>query len=235
MTALDIKASLDEAGSPIDAEFLQRYFKTGKGAYGEGDIFIGVRVPVVRKIASKYNELALAEIERLLESPVHEHRTAALVIMVNKAKQENSEQLDKLYSLYLKRTDRINNWDLVDISCPNIVGRYLFDKPRQPLYKLAQSKDLWERRIAIISTAYFIRNGQNDDTFKLADILMGDSHDLIHKAVGWMLREAGKKDEARLKLFLDKNASTMPRTMLRYSIEKLHPKDRTHYMQLRNV
>ncbi len=231
MTAQVIKASLDEVGSPTDAEFLQRFFKTGKGAYGEGDIFIGVRMPVVRKIASAYNDLPLAEIEELLDSPIHEHRMTALVIMVNKAKKASEDQLEQLYDLYLRRTDRINNWDLVDISCPNIVGKYLFDKPKQPLYKLAQSKDLWERRIAIISTAYFIRTGQNDDTFKLAGILMDDTHDLIHKAVGWMLREAGKKDEARLKLFLDKHASTMPRTMLRYSIEKLHSKDKIYFMQ----
>ncbi len=230
MRAKDLQAELDAVGSPKDAEFLQRFFKTYDGGYAEGDIFIGLRVPITRKIAGKYKDLPLTEIEKLLESPIHEHRLAALVIMVNRAKKANDEDLGALYDLYLKRTDRINNWDLVDVSSKDVVGRYLFDKSRQPLYNLAASNDLWERRISMIATAYFIGKGQTTETWKLAKVLLSDKHDLIHKAVGWMLREAGKKDEAGLRAFLDEHAHEMPRTMLRYSLEKLHPSDRAYYM-----
>ena len=233
MTAADAEQELNKHENPADAVFLQRFFKTGKGEYGEDDIFIGLRVPQTRKIAKQFNNLALPEIEKLLESPVHEHRLAALVIMTNQAKKADDSHKKTLYDLYLKRTDRINNWDLVDISCREVVGGYLMDKSRAPLYKLAKSKDLWERRIAMVSTWQFIREGQLDDTFAIAELLLYDTHDLIHKAVGWMLREAGKKDEAALKEFLDARAITMPRTALRYSIERLHPADKVRYMSAR--
>lgn len=229
-TAAQLQSELDALGNPTDAVFAQRFFKTGKGQYGEGDIFLGIRVPVVRKIAATYRALPLDQIETLLESPIHEHRLAALVIMTEQAKRADPAQHKALYDLYLRRTDRINNWDLVDISCRDVVGGYLLDKPRQPLYTLAVSKDLWERRIAIVSTWQFIRVGQLDDTFAIAKLLLKDTHDLIHKAVGWMLRETGKRDEGALKHFLDLHAAEMPRTALRYALERLHPGDKEFYM-----
>ena len=231
MTAKDIADELNALENPADAAFLQRFFKTGKGQYGEGDVFIGLRVPQTRVIAKKYRDLPLLEIEKLLDSPIHEHRLCAVIIMTERAKRakDQSEKKD-LYELYLRRKDRMNNWNIIDISCGHVVGGYLIDKPRDILYKLASSQIMWERRIAIISTSRFIASGELDDTFKLAEMLLGDSEDLIHKASGWMLREAGKKDEVRLKSFLDKHAAVMPRTMLRYSLEKLHPADKAHYM-----
>ncbi len=230
VTAQQIQAELDSLGSPSDAQFLQGFFKTGEGQYGEGDIFLGIRVPVTRKVTARYRDMPLPQIEKLLESPVHEHRLAALIIMTEQAQRADQTGKKALYDLYLRRTDRINNWDLVDISCREVVGGYLLDKPRDPLYKLGRSKDLWERRIAMVSTWQFIREGQLQDTFAIAELLLPDTHDLIHKAVGWMLREAGKKDEAALKEFLDQHAATMPRTALRYAIERLHPADKTYYM-----
>lgn len=231
MTAEQIKNELNKHENPNDAAFLQRFFKTGKGQYGEGDIFIGLRVPLTRKIAAQFKRLELAEIEKLLESPVHEHRLAAVIIMAEQAKKADQTHKKALYDLYLRRTDRINNWDIVDVSCRDVVGGYLQDKARQPLYKLAQSSNIWERRVAIVSTWQFIREGDLADTFKIAELLLNDKHDLVHKAVGWMLREAGKKDETRLKEFLDSHAQRMPRTMLRYSLERLHPNDKTYYMK----
>lgn len=232
-SAKDLMAELDGLGNPGYAEHAQRFFKTGKGQYGEGDIFIGLRMPTIRTVAKKYTEMVLPEIEKVLESPIHEHRMAGLVIMVNKARTKRLSELElkDLYDFYLEKTDRINNWDLIDISCRDIVGRYLFDKPRKPLYDLAKSEDLWDRRISIVSTAYFIGKNDLTDTWKISEILLSDKQDLIHKAVGWMLREAGKRDEAELKVFLDKHAHQMPRTMLRYSLEKLHEANRKHYMQ----
>ncbi len=229
-TAAQLQAELDALGNPTDAVFLQRFFKTGPGQYGEGDIFLGIRVPVTREVAAQYRTMNLTELEKLLESPIHEHRLAAAIIMSEQFKRADAANKKALYNLYLRRTDRINNWDLVDTSCLVIVGGYLLDKPRDVLYKLARSKDIWERRIAMVSTARFISQGQLQDTFAIAELLLTDTHDLIHKAVGWMLREAGKKDEAALKAFLDKHAGTMPRTALRYSLERLHPADRAHYM-----
>lgn len=234
MTAKDVEIELNKYENPADAAFLQRFFKTGEGQYGAGDIFIGLRVPQTRKIAKQFSDLSLPEIEKLLESPVHEHRLAALIIMTNQAKKANEAHKKALYDLYLRRTDRINNWDLVDTSCRDVVGGYLMDKSRKPLYKLAKSKNLWERRVAIVSTWQFIRVGQLNDTFVIAELLMKDTHDLIHKAVGWMLREAGKKDEQALKEFLDSNVAIMPRTALRYSIERLHSVDKVRYMRMKH-
>lgn len=237
-TAKELQAELDAHGNPADAQFLQRFFKTGDGQYGAGDIFIGLRVPQTRKLAAKYRFLSLREVEKCLESPIHEHRLAALVIMTEQAKQAakiaDRRRQKALYDLYLRRTDRINNWDLVDISCRDVVGGYLLDKSRAPLSRLAGSDDIWERRIAMVSTWQFIRAGQLDDTWQIATLLLHDSHDLIQKAVGWMLREAGKKDETALKRFLDQHAATMPRTALRYTIERLHPTDRQHYLSAKN-
>lgn len=221
-------------GSPTDAQFLQRFFKTGEGQYGAGDIFIGVRMPVIRKVAARYRDMPLNELEKILDSPIHEHRMAAVILMAEQAKlaakRANNVLSQQLFDLYLRCSDRLNNWDIIDCSCRDVVGGYLMTRPRNILDKLAHSQNMWERRIAIVSTWQFIRAGQLDDTFRIAELLLGDSHDLIHKATGWMLREAGKKDEQALRTFLDKHASTMPRTALRYAIERLHPADRTHYM-----
>lgn len=225
-----ITQELAKLADPIRAQHSQRFFKTYDGGYAAGDVFLGLKVPVARKVARDFTELPLPEIEQLLDSPIHEHRFAAVVILVNKAKKAKEPELKQIYDFYLSKTDRINNWDIVDVSCRDIVGKYLSDKSKQPLYKLAKSKDLWERRIAMVSTWWFIREGELDEVFVIAEKLLGDSEDLIHKAVGWMLREAGKKDEARLRLFLDEHAATMPRTALRYSLEKLPKADRQYYM-----
>jgi 3-methyladenine DNA glycosylase AlkD len=237
MTAKELEKDLREAAAgrtPEDIAFIGRFFKTYKGGYSEGDVFIGAKVPLIRAVCKKYKDMSLAEIERALESEVHEIRFAAVIIMANQAKsKQTSEALKKaLYELYVRRTDRINNWDIVDSSCRDVVGEYIQDKPRDILYKLARSKDLWERRIAIVSTWAFIRKGHNDDTFKIAKILLHDPHDLIQKATGWMLRETGKRgDRAGLMTFLDAYAKEMPRTMLRYAIEHFDPATRGKYMQ----
>lgn len=234
MNVLDLQNILNQHASDTDAIFLQRFFKTGPGEYGEGDQFIGLRVPQTRRICRDFFDLSIDQIEIMLESPIHEHRLAGLIIMSNQVKSKKfpTSHKELLYELYLRRTDRINNWDLVDTSCRDVVGRYLMDKPRDILYQLAESSDLWERRIAIVSTWEFIRHGDLDDTFRLSKALKNDKQDLIHKASGWMLREAGKKDVNRLVEFLDENATTMPRTMLRYSIEKLPEAQRRYYLGL---
>lgn len=232
MTAKDVEAALNKLENPTDATFLQQFFKTGKGEYAEGDIFIGLRVPQTRKVAGEYKTLGLIEIEKLLRSRIHEHRLCALHIMVLQTKRATEADKKALYKTYLKNTKYVNNWDLVDASCRDVVGGYLQDKSRESLYKLARSKDLWERRISIVSTWQFIREGDLSDTFKIAEMLLNDTHDLIHKAVGWMLREAGKKDEDALKDFLDQHAATMPRTALRYSLEHLHAGDKLYYMKI---
>lgn len=234
MNAVDLQNMLNQHASDTDAIFLQRFFKTGPGEYGEGDQFIGLRVPQTRQICRDFFDLSIDQIEVMLESPIHEHRLAGLIIMSNQAKSKKfpTNYKELLYELYLRRTDRINNWDLVDTSCRDVVGGYLMDKPRDILYQLAESSDLWERRIAIVSTWEFIRHGDLDDTFRLSKALKNDKQDLIHKASGWMLREAGKKDIDRLVEFLDENATTMPRTMLRYSIEKLPETQRRYYLGL---
>ena len=234
MNAVDLQNMLNQHASDTDAIFLQRFFKTGPGEYGEGDLFIGLRVPQTRQICRDFFDLSIDQIEVMLESPIHEHRLAGLIIMSNQAKSKKfpTNYKELLYELYLRRTDRINNWDLVDTSCRDVVGGYLMDKPRDILYQLAESSDRWERRIAIVSTWEFIRHGDLDDTFRLSKALKNDKQDLIHKASGWMLREAGKKDVNRLVEFLDENATTMPRTMLRYSIEKLPEAQGRYYLGL---
>ena len=230
MTADQLIQELNALENPADAAFLQRFFKTGPGEYGEGDVFIGLRVPITRKVCKEFRQLPLQEIEKVLESPVHEHRLAAVIIMAERAKRADGQQKQALYELYLKRTDRLNNWDIIDVSCRDVVGGYLQDKSREPLYQLARSNNMWERRIAIVSTWQFIRAHDLSDTFAIATMLLGDTHDLIHKATGWMLREAGKKDEAQLVEFLEQHAATMPRTMLRYAIEKFPPQIRAEYL-----
>lgn len=207
---------------------LQRFFKTGKGEYGEGDVFLGIKVPVQRKVAKKHN-LSLDELQSMLNSRVHEHRLTALFILIRKYEKENNK--DEIAEFYLKNTRNINNWDLVDLSAPRIIGEHLFGKDKSVLYKLAKSDILWERRIAIISTASFIKRGSFDDTLKISKMLLNDKHDLIHKAVGWMLREVGKKNQDVEEGFLKENCSKMPRTMLRYAIEKFDEKKRKNYLK----
>lgn len=218
----------------IDAEkaiVLPRFFKTGKGEYGEGDKFLGVTVPNIRLVAKQYSHAPLEVVSRLLDSEWHECRMCALLILVMKYKKAAEEEKQAIFDLYLSRTERINNWDLVDLSAPNIVGEHLYSSTdRTILYRLAESPLLWERRIAMVSTLCFIRKGDFGDTFALADKLVNSTHDLMQKAVGWMLREMGKRDISLLRIFLDKHAATMPRTMLRYAIEKMDSAERHEWM-----
>lgn len=207
---------------------LQRYFKTGKGEYGEGDIFLGITVPQIRSVAKEFKDTSFQDVERLLCNLEHEIRLCALLILVGKARQDKK----KAYEIYISNTRYINNWDLVDLTAPDIVGGYLNGKDKRILEKLAQSNSLWERRIAIMATFYFIKKGQCEDSFKIAQILLYDKHDLIHKAVGWMLREAGKRCSLEKEEdFLKKYASEMPRTMLRYAIEKFSQEKRSQYLK----
>ena len=211
------------------AEILQRFFKTGKGEYGENDVFLGVSVPEQRKIAKDFHYLSLINLEKLLKSKIHEYRLTALIILVEKYKKTNQKK--QIFDFYLKNLKRINNWDLVDLSAPQIIGDYLLDKKRDILYRLARSNNLWSRRIAIVSCLQLIRNNQFKEVFSLSQVLLKDNHDLIHKATGWMLREAGKRSPEKLEWFLKKHKNEMPRTMLRYSIEKLPEKQRKEYLK----
>ena len=220
---MSVQADLQKLGNKEKAAFVARYFKTGKGEYGEGDVFLGITVPAQRIVAKKYKDLSISEIEKLLHSQIHEHRLTGFMIL---ARRNPSKEI---YDFYLAHTDRINNWDLVDSSA-QIVGEYVLDKDRSILRTLAKSKSLWERRIAIVATHTFIKQKDFAMTFKVAELLMGDTHDLIHKAVGWMLREVGKRDQKAEEKFLQKHYKTMPRTMLRYAIERFSVSKRVFYM-----
>ena len=213
----DLKKELAAAADPERARNLAWYFKTGKGQYGHGDRFIGLTVPTLRRIAHGYVHLPLTDVAKLLASPIHEHRSAALEILVA---QYDRQKSNAIFDFYLKHTKFVNNWDLVDGSAPYIAGQHLLTRPRKILYRLAKSRNLWERRIAIVSTSAFIRTGEIEDTFAIAKLLLADDHDLIHKAVGWMLREAGKHSAPALLRFLKENYSALPRTTLRYAIER---------------
>ena len=226
---LELKKEFKSIADPKKADILKKFFKTGPGEYGEGDIFLGVTVPEIRKLSKKYRDLGTEEVLTLLHSKFHEERLLSLLIMIEKFQDEKNRR--KIYDLYLKNTKYINNWDLVDLSAYKIVGVYLIDKPRDVLYTMAKSGSLWERRISIITTYCFIKNNEFKETIKIAKMLLYDDHDLIHKAVGWMLREIGKKDLNLEKQFLSKYHKKMPRTMLRYAIEKFPKKDREYYMQ----
>ncbi len=237
-----VKLKLRQVADPKKAKLLRGFFKTGKGEYGEGDKFLGITVPVQRRIANEFaDKLTLADLDKLIKSAVHEHRLAALLVLVRQfQKSKISNQQSEIYKFYLSHTPYINNWDLVDLSAPKIIGAYLNGlspysakrgKATTILYKLAKSKNLWERRIAIVSTFDGICRGRPDDALKISAMLLGDSHDLIHKAAGWMLREAGKRcGESHLLKFLDKHYRRMPRTMLRYAIERLPESKRQHYL-----
>ena len=230
MTAKAIQKRLKALGSKKIAATSQRFFKTGPGEYGEGDKFIGIRVPVLRKLIKDYLDLPIKEIILLLQSPVHEERLFALLLLVQISSKADEALKKSIYELYLKSTEFINNWDLVDSSAEHIVGAYLKDKSRAPLYRLAKSTDLWERRIAIMATFHFIKQKDFSDTLKIAKILLFDRHDLIHKAVGWMLREIGKRDLCAEEEFLKQHYKNMPRTMLRYAIEKFPEPKRKKYL-----
>jgi 3-methyladenine DNA glycosylase AlkD len=230
MTATDIQARLRSLGNPREAAFLAGFFKTGPGQYGEGDVFLGLRVPVVRKVAREFGTLPLDEAESLLHSPIHEERLAALVILTMQAAKGDAAGRKRIYDFYLANTRYVNNWDLVDLSAPQIVGAHLAGRSRRPLYRLACSRWLWDRRIAILATFHFVRQMDFADTLRIAELLLNDEHDLLHKAVGWMLREVGKRDVAVLEGFLARHCRTMPRTMLRYAIERLPESKRREYM-----
>jgi len=230
-----VLAELQKRANPQDAEFLQGFFKTGKAGYAEGDLFIGVRVPDTRNVAKTFKDISLKDIETLLESPVHELRLLAVIVMTMQYKKASEAQQKALLDLYLRRTDCVNNWDIVDASCRDIVGEWIVRHPQDSviLQKLAVSKDLWERRIAMVSTWALIRVNQLDTPYLIAEQLLGDKHDLIHKAVGWMLRTMGDKDPERLRVFLRTHIAEIPRTALRYAIEHFDVEERQFYLKLR--
>lgn len=230
MTAKDAQKKLKTLSSPELARSATRFFKTGPGQYGEGDIFIGIKVPTLRTVSREYRALPLNEIETLLKSPIHEERHLALIILVLQVAKSDDTQRRAAFDVYLRNTRFINNWDLVDCSAPQIVGGYLMEKSREPLFELAKSTCLWERRIAIVSTQHFIRNDDFGETMAISRKLLKDKEDLIHKAAGWMLREVGKKDQAVLEAFLNQHGPNMPRTMLRYAIERFTPARRQAYL-----
>jgi 3-methyladenine DNA glycosylase AlkD len=208
----------------------ERFFKTGKGEYGEGDIFLGVSVPDQRIIAKEYEALSLPDVKHLLESDIHEERFSALLLLISKYKKGDEKIKEKIFRFYIAHTKRINNWDLVDVSARDIVGEHLLSRDRALLYKFARSKNMWERRIAIVATWAFIRRNDHADTLAIAELLFADTEDLLHKATGWMLREVGKKDVRVLREFLDTHATVMPRTTLRYAIERFSPDVRKSYL-----
>ncbi len=234
ITAKAIERRLRDSAGAKTAEGHLRFFKCGPGQYGEGDAFLGITVPALRTLSREFTPVAVAEAVELLQSRWHEARLLALMILVGEYERGDEARRDEIYRAYLANTSRINNWDLVDSSAAAIVGAHLLERSRAPLYKLAKSKSLWERRIAIVATHHFIRLDDFEETLRIAEMLLEDSHDLIHKATGWMLREAGKRDQPTLERFLDKHAAHMPRTMLRYAIERFAPELRAQYMQPRS-
>jgi len=231
MDAEEIQLKMQALKDEKSAEILQGFFKTGPGEYGEGDIFLGIRVPVLRRLVKEYRTLPINEAEKLLHSPLHEVRVLALMILTYIYSKGDEALKKKIYELYLQNTAFINNWDLVDCSAPHIVGDFLIDKSKKPLYEFAQSENLWERRISIIATFRFIKSDRYSETLKIAKMLLSDEEDLIHKAVGWMLREVGKKDLPTQEEFLKKHYKRMPRTMLRYAIEKFPEPIRQKYLK----
>lgn len=231
MRAQDVRRQLKSLADPEKAKLLQRFFKTGLGQYGEGDVFIGVMVPDSRQVAKKFAGLALSEVKALLESPIHEERLAAILILVQKYGRALEKEKAEIFQFYLCNTGRINNWDLVDQSAPSILGAHLMAGDRTLLYRLARSENVWERRMAIVATLYFIRKMDYFDTLRIAEMLLHDRHDLIHKATGWMLREVGKRDLAEEEAFVERYYRVMPRTMLRYAIERFSENKKRLYMK----
>jgi len=230
MRLADIREKLRNLADADRAKTMQRFFKTGPGEYAEGDLFLGIRVPMVRKLAKEYRELAYSSILSLLTSPIHEERQVALFILVYKYQRAGNEGKEKIYNLYLDNTRFVNNWDLVDATAEHIVGAFLMHREKTPLYRLAKSGLLWERRIAVMSTFHFIKHNEFSETLKISSMLVNEREDLIHKAVGWMLREVGKRDIETEELFLRKHYRKMPRTMLRYAIERFPETKRKAYL-----
>jgi 3-methyladenine DNA glycosylase AlkD len=231
MTAKEIQARCRSLADPAHAAGAARFFKTGPGQYGEKQVFLGLRAATLRQLARAYRQLQLDEVEKLLRSPIHDERAVALLILVDKVHKAPDAVRKQVFDTYRTHTPHVNSWALVDVSAPPIAGGYLHDKSRQPLFKWAKSKCLWERRIAIVATQYFIRLNDFDDTLKIAKVLLGDQEDLIHKAAGWMLREVGQRDQPTLEAFLKDHYSGMPRTMLRYAIERFEEKKRRAYLE----
>jgi 3-methyladenine DNA glycosylase AlkD len=231
MTAKDIQIKLRGLEDRQKGRFLQKFFKTGRGEYGEGDLFLGIRVPEVRKLAKRCQGLPLPEALELLKSSFHEERLLALLILAGAYPRADEPAKRAIYEIYLENVKSINNWDLVDISAPSIVGAHLFAKSKQPLYQLAKSKNLWKRRIAVMATFYFIRHNRFSATLKISRMLLSDGEDLIHKAVGWMLREVGKRDPQAEEDFLRMHYQRMPRTMLRYAIERFPEAKRRMFLE----
>ena len=237
LTAAEYVKRLERHQSDVELAKIQRYFKSGDGEYGEGDVFMGVRMGQVFALSGEFREMPLEEIERLLASPIHEVRAGGVKIMANQAKGRKTpeDRRKELYELYLRSMDRINNWDLVDLGAWDVVGGYLADKPRDVLYDLARSSNIWERRTAVLSTMAFMRRGEVDDAFRIAELLLGDDQDLIHKAAGWALRVAGDIDRERLVRFLDSHAATMPRIALRNAIEHFEKDQRERYLGMKKA
>jgi 3-methyladenine DNA glycosylase AlkD len=227
----EIRKRLRDLGDPEKAQLLQKFFKTGPGEYGEGDVFLGIVIPQLRKLSKEYQGITLKEVEQLLKSPIHDERMLSLLILVSKYSRGDHAEKKKIYELYLKNIHYVNNWDLVDGSAQYIVGPFLVDKSKKPLYLLANSKNLWERRIAIMSTFHFIKHDLFTETLKLSELLLSDREDLIQKAVGWMLREVGKRHMATEEAFLKEHYKVMPRTMLRYAIERFPESKRQRYLK----
>lgn len=225
-----LRTELQQMADRGKADILSRFFKTGRGEYGEGDVFLGIAVPCQRRLARKYSSLSFPQLRKLLNSRIHEERLTALLILIDQYRRSDSTERDKIVEFYLQNMRRVNNWDLVDLSAGNILGDYLLGKDRAILYELAASDNLWEKRIAIISTFAFIRENQFRDALSIAELLVNDGNDLIHKAVGWMLREIGKRDLKAEERFLKKHYKVMPRTMLRYAIERFDKRKRNYYM-----
>ena len=230
-TAHIIQQELETLIDPVKREYLPKFFKTGKGQYGEGDQFLGVVVPNTRMVAKQYKNCDFSVMAELLQSPWHECRLCALLMLVERFRKSDETERKRIYDFYLSQTERINNWDLVDLSAPAIVGEYLKDKPREDLYRLADSTLLWDQRIAIVANWKLIRYGEYFDILALSERLLNHKHDLMHKSIGWMLRELGKRNKELLIQFLDKHSTRMPRTMLRYSIEKFPEDERQYYLK----
>ena len=231
VTLAALRARVRELADPGHARVLQGFFKTGPGEYGEGDVFLGLRVPTLRALAKEYQALSIDDAAELLRSEAHEERLLALLLLVRLYQRGDDEAKRRIYDLYLASTRFINNWDLVDLSAEHVVGAHLWERDRAVLDRLARSGLVWERRIAILATFHFIKRGRFDDTFRVAESLLHDRHDLIHKAVGWMLREVGKRDQPAEEAFLRQHYRTMPRTMLRYAIERFPEPLRRRYLQ----
>jgi 3-methyladenine DNA glycosylase AlkD len=227
---LEADAVLLTHANPAKAEFLAVFFKTGPGEYGEGDRFLGITVPVIRRLARQFRRLSLSDCKRLLNSPYNEARLLALEILIDRYENGDAATKESIYRFYLKNRHRVNNWNLVDGSAPYIVGSHLIERDRSVLYELVRSTSLWDRRIAVVATLAFIRGGNVKDTLKLSELLLADQHDLIHKACGWMLREVGKRDQLELESFLRQHHAVMPRTMLRYAIERFPLMKRKAYL-----